>query len=64
MYRENVANAVSVFLDGINKKNKTLINIIENPMSSHFFSPELRINSFFDHNGFDIIETGPFCAHS
>lgn len=60
-YRENLANAVAYFLKGVNNKNAKYIHVIENPMNSTFFNAEINIEATFNYNGFNIIQTGPFC---
>ena len=63
LYRENIVNAISYFLKGINEKISTYINALENPKNSNLFNKTLNIESFYNHNGFNVLETGPFCKH-
>ena len=64
MYRESVVKAVSSFLNGIDNRNSTFLDVIENPKNSSVFDPAIGINAFHDLGGFDVLKTGPFCIHT
>ena len=64
MYRENLVEAIGLFLNGVNLKSRENLNLLENTKNSTVFNPSLVINSFFDYNGFDVTKSGPFCLHN
>lgn len=64
LYRTNVVKAISFFLQGVNEKNETFIEALENPAESNMFDKDINITAEFKYNGFDILNTGPFCNNS
>ncbi|RNA13625.1 Chlorophyllase, partial [Brachionus plicatilis] len=64
MYRTNIVRAVSLFYQGITKRNKEFIQGLENPNNSGFFDKKINILSTYKYNGYDVLKTGPFCFHS
>ena len=64
LYRQSLANAISYFLKGVYEKNTIYIQALESPNNSTLFNPILSLEYYFDHNGFDVIQTGAFCKHT
>jgi hypothetical protein len=64
VYKKNLVNAVNYFLLAVQQKNQTYLNVLENPKDSTYFDSKIMINSTHKYNGFNILQTGPFCVHS
>lgn len=63
LYRSNLVTAINLFYRGINLKNQKYIDALENPENSEYFDPKIRIKSLYKTDGFNILNTGPFCKH-
>jgi len=64
VYRESVVKSISFFLTGIDQRNSTFLDAIQNPKNSSMFNPVIEINASHDLGGFDVLKTGPFCIHA
>lgn len=64
LYRESIAKTISYFIKGIDEKNAMYLRALESPNNSTMFNPEIKVTSFFDYNGFDVLKTGPFCINN
>jgi hypothetical protein len=64
LYRINVVKAIAYFLNGVKRRDETLIEAIENPTKSGMFDETMKIKAVFKHNGFDVIKTGAFCLRN
>ena len=62
-YRENIAKAINYFIVAVDEKNPTYLKAIQQPENSGMFNTTMNILSKYKTNGFDILETGPFCKH-
>jgi hypothetical protein len=63
-YRRNFAAAIETFIKGIDEKNQTLINALQDPQNSVIFDKNITIQSKFKLNGFNLTYTGPYCYHN
>lgn len=62
-YRSNLADAVNYFMYAVDTKNEAYLNAIKNPTKSGMFNKMINIDSKYNENGFNILETGGFCKH-
>jgi hypothetical protein len=62
-YRKNLANAVSYFLNAVDEKNLNFLQAIQFPEKSGMFNSSINVEAKYKENGFNIINTGPFCNH-
>lgn len=58
-----MARAVGYFLMGVNLKDVNYLKALENPAESGLFDKAIEVDSIFKYNGYDVVETGPFCHH-
>ena len=61
LYLKTTANAVAYFLTAINNKNSVYLKAIEDPVKSSLFKPTISIISEHKYQGYDVLQTGPFC---
>ncbi|RNA12621.1 chlorophyllase- chloroplastic [Brachionus plicatilis] len=63
LYRKSVVTAIGLFYKGINFKSEKFLEALENPEKSGFFDPKIQIKSVSKSNGYNVLNTGPFCKH-
>jgi hypothetical protein len=63
LYRINVVNAISYFLKAVINKDASYLYVIENPSLTPLFDPFIKITAEKKYQGYDVLQTGPFCKH-
>ena len=61
LYILSLTKAIRYFVQAVYAKNSTYLKALEDPKNSF---PDLSLEFYFDHNGFDVLQTGAFCRHS
>ncbi len=61
LYKKNLIRAIKYFLLAVQDKNQVYLTTLEYPNESPMFDSKIKINSTYKYNGFNIIQTGPFC---
>lgn len=64
LYRSNLANGITYFLNGVRQKDQKMLDALENPQKSGMFDSTIQIEARFKRNGFDVTKTGPFCLRN
>ncbi len=59
----NLALTVKYFIRAIDGKDSTYLNAIQYPQKSGLYNSTINISSKFNLNGYNVLNTGPFCIH-
>lgn len=62
-YRQNLVYAINYFINGVDEKNAQYINALTNPQASGLFNSTINIIPQYKSNGYNVLQTGPFCTH-
>jgi hypothetical protein len=61
LYHENFLNALTYFILGVREKKIEYLNAIQEPKKYAGFDENIDILANYKYNGYNVLETGPFC---